>query len=293
MRFQSVEQLGEEHEIGGALFDVRENGFEFAVGAIERRRHPATRTRKSGDRPTSVRNHAATAAVPSTPSTVAMIAMPRPEKPAWRFPMPRVQPGRLPWRTSAPSSSRSSRRSSCGRSSRIAACRSAIDSGLAGASSQAASVSSPERVRAVHNRSKSEPVAEYDRDRRRTGDRRQIGKPRRTGARPTAFEPRQTRSNKTRPSAAIGRPPAGSARERARAPRKAHRARPATRPRCPRRDRSESPGRRQPGKRRGEGRRLCGPGRSIVRGPIPRDQALAIDVSDFLRVVRLDPGWRF
>ena len=62
-----------------------------------------------------------------------------------------------PERTPSPSSARSSRRSSCGRSSATAAWRARTTSGVAGLSSQCASVSSPTRVRALESNSKSDP----------------------------------------------------------------------------------------------------------------------------------------
>ena len=60
--------------------------------------------------------------------------------------------------TSAASMARFSRRSSWPRSSATASCRARTSSGPAGASNQAASASSPRRVRAMHKRSKSEPL---------------------------------------------------------------------------------------------------------------------------------------
>ena len=78
-------------------------------------------------------------------------------------PTRRAHPDRCPARTSAPRIARSSRRSIRGRSSAIAAWRAPISSRGAGASSQAASVSSPAFVRAVQRRSKSEPTPKRSR----------------------------------------------------------------------------------------------------------------------------------
>ena len=95
--------------------------------------------------------------MPSAPRMVAAIGTAGPGKTRAAVPQAARAAGSIPARTSTPRSSRSSRRSSRGRSSEIAVCRSRIASGLAGASSHAASVSSPARVRAVQRRSKSDP----------------------------------------------------------------------------------------------------------------------------------------
>ena len=209
-----------------------------------------------------------------------------PENSRWLVPQAARAAGSMPPRTSTPRSSRSSRRSSWGRSSAIASCRWRIVSGAAGCEQPGGQC-----LLAGPRSGRAEPLEE-----RALAKEVEIG---RVGVlevevleslarpgRPSGPRAAPIPWNKSRRPGGLDRRPAESARERAPERRKDRPERPATRARQPGRGRSRRPERAWPRKRSAGRRRPGGRASSSARVPVSARRAGGLDCVEIVRCNR-------